>query len=249
MIVFERVTKRFGPLVAVDDVSLAVARGGTHVLVGSSGCGKSTILKLALGLLAPDAGTIRVDGRPAGPPTRAAVARQIGYVVQEGALYPHLTASRNVALPAEVQRWPRDRIAARVEALARMVRLDDATLGQYPRELSGGQRQRVGLMRALMLDPPILLMDEPLGALDPVVRADLQAQLKQIFADLGKTVILVTHDIREAVLFGTTITLMTRGRVVQQGTFAELARHPADPFVSEFIGAQAPPPEMRRYWP
>lgn len=249
MIVFERVTKRFGPVVAVDDVSLAVARGGTHVLVGSSGCGKSTILKLALGLLAPDAGTIRVDGTPVGPPTRAAVAHQIGYVVQEGALYPHLTASRNVALPAEVQRWPRDRIAARVEALARMVGLDDITLGQYPRELSGGQRQRVGLMRALMLDPPILLMDEPLGALDPVVRADLQAELKQIFSDLGKTVILVTHDIREAVLFGTTITLMTRGRVVQQGTFAELARHPADPFVSEFIGAQAPPPEMRRYWP
>lgn len=249
MIVFERVTKRFGPVLAVDDVSLAVVRGGTHVLVGSSGCGKSTILKLALGLLDPDAGTIRVDGTPVGPATRAAVARQIGYVVQEGALYPHLTASRNVALPAEVQRWPRDRIAARVEALARMVGLDDATLGQYPRDLSGGQRQRVGLMRALMLDPPILLMDEPLGALDPVVRADLQAQLKQIFADLGKTVILVTHDIREAVLFGTTITLMTRGRVVQQGTFAELARHPADPFVSEFIGAQAPPPEMRRYWP
>ncbi len=249
MIVFERVTKRFGPVVAVDDVSLAVARGGTHVLVGSSGCGKSTILKLALGLLAPDAGTIRVDGTPVGPPRRAAVARQIGYVVQEGALYPHLTASRNVALPAEVQRWPRDRIAARVEALARMVGLDDTTLGQYPRELSGGQRQRVGLMRALMLDPPILLMDEPLGALDPVVRADLQAQLKQIFADLGKTVILVTHDIREAVLLGTTITLMTRGHVVQQGTFAELARHPADPFVSKFISAQAPPPEMRRSWP
>lgn len=249
MIVFERVTKRFGPVVAVDDVSLAVAPGSTHVLVGSSGCGKSTLLKLALGLLAPDAGTIRVDGTPVGPPTRAAVARQIGYVVQEGALYPHLTASRNVALPAEVQRWPRDRIAARIKALARMVGLDDATLGQYPRELSGGQRQRVGLMRALVLDPPILLMDEPLGALDPVVRADLQAQLKQIFADLGKTVILVTHDIREAVLFGTTITLMTRGHVVQQGTFAELARHPADPFVSEFIGAQAPPPEMRRYWP
>ena len=249
MIVFERVTRRFGPVVAVDDVSLAVARGSTHVLVGSSGCGKSTILKLALGLLAPDAGTIRVDGTPVGPPTRAAVARQIGYVVQEGALYPHLAASRNVALPAEVQRWPRDRIAARVEALARMVGLDDATLGRYPRELSGGQRQRVGLMRALMLDPPMLLMDEPLGALDPVVRADLQAQLKQIFADLGKTVILVTHDIREAVLFGTTITLMTRGRVVQQGTFADLASYPADPFVSEFIGAQAPPPEMRRYWP
>ncbi len=246
MIVFERVSKRFGPVVAVDDVSLSVARGSTHVLVGSSGCGKSTLLKLALGLLLPDAGTVRVDGAPADPPARAAVAQRIGYVVQEGALYPHLTAARNVTLPAEVQRWPRARATARVEALARMVGLDDATLGRYPRELSGGQRQRVGLMRALMLDPPILLLDEPLGALDPIVRADLQTQLKRIFADLGKTVILVTHDIREAVLFGTTLTLMTRGRVVQQGTFAELAGHPADPFVSEFIGAQAPPPEMRR---
>lgn len=247
MIVFERVTKRFGPVVAVDDVSLTVAKGGTHVLLGSSGCGKSTILRLVLGLLTPDAGTVRVDGTPVAPGTSGAVARRIGYVVQEGALYPHLTAFRNVTLPAEVQGWPRERTAERVAALSRMVGLDDATLAQYPRELSGGQRQRVGLMRALMLDPSILLLDEPLGALDPIVRADLQAQLTRIFADLGKTVILVTHDIREAVLFGATITLMTRGRVVQQGTFAELAGRPAEPFVTEFIGAQAPPPEMRRY--
>ena len=248
MIVFDRVTKHFDGVTAVDDVSLTVPGGSTHVLVGSSGCGKSTLLKLALGLLAADGGTIRIDGTTVGPSTRSAVARQIGYVVQEGALYPHLTAARNVMLPAEVHRWPTERIAARVEALARMVGLDDPTLGKYPRELSGGQRQRVGLMRALMLDPPILLMDEPLGALDPVVRADLQTQLKQIFAELGKTVILVTHDIREAVVLGSTITLMTRGRIVQQGTFAELALRPADPFVAEFIGAQAPPPEMREYW-
>jgi osmoprotectant transport system ATP-binding protein len=135
-----------------------------------------------------------------------------------------------------------------VRALADLTGFDEAMLRRYPAELSGGQRQRVGLMRALVLDPPLLLLDEPLGALDPIVRADLQGELRRLFGALGKTVLMVTHDVREAVLFGSTITLLRGGRVVQQGTFGELARKPAEPFVTEFLGAQAPPPELREYF-
>jgi osmoprotectant transport system ATP-binding protein len=214
------------------------------VLLGSSGCGKSTILRLILGLVRPDAGTVTVDGVVVAPDTRAGVTAQIGYVVQAGGLFPHLTAARNVTLPAEARRWPPERIRPRLAELAAMVGFDAATLARRPAELSGGQRQRVSLMRALMLDPPVLLLDEPLGALDPVVRADLQSQLREIFAGLGKTVVMVTHDVGEAARFGTAISLMTRGRVVQQGTFEDLARRPADPFVAEFLRAQAPPPEL-----
>ncbi len=241
------VTKTFGPRLAVDKVSLSVEPATTHVLLGSSGSGKSTILRLVLGLLAPDSGEILVNGRPVGEVPRAALATKIGYVVQDGALYPHLTAARNVTLPARAQRWPEARTAERLRHLAELVGLDDALLQLFPSQLSGGQRQRVGLMRALMLDPPVLLLDEPLGALDPIVRADLQAQLRTIFRALAKTVLLVTHDLREAFLLGTTITLMTRGRVVQQGTFADLLERPADAFVTEFMSAQTPPPEMRAY--
>jgi osmoprotectant transport system ATP-binding protein len=241
------VSKHFGSVPAVQDVSLTVPRGTTHVLLGSSGCGKSTILRLILGLAWPDAGSVAVEGVVVNPDTRAIVVAQIGYVVQSGGLFPHLTAARNVTLPAEVRHWPLERTRSRLTELAAMVGFDAPTLGRLPGELSGGQRQRVSLMRALMLDPPVLLLDEPLGALDPVVRADLQMQLRAIFSHLGKTVVMVTHDVAEAVLFGATISLMTQGRVVQQGSFEELARRPAEPFVTEFLTAQAPPPEMAAY--
>jgi osmoprotectant transport system ATP-binding protein len=242
------VTKRFGGgAPAVEDVSLTAPRGTTHVLLGSSGCGKSTILRLVLGVILPDAGTVSVDGVTVTPETRARVVDQIGYVVQTGGLFPHLTAARNVTLPAEARRWPAERMRTRLAELAALVGFDAAILARHPGELSGGQRQRVSLMRALMLDPPVLLLDEPLGALDPVVRADLQRELREIFSRLGKTVVMVTHDVAEAALFGTTIGVMTRGRIVQQGRFEDLARHPADPFVSEFLVAQAPPPEIAAY--
>ena len=247
MIELTSVSKRFGAVPAVQDVSLSVPRGTTHVLLGSSGCGKSTILRLILGLAWPDAGTVAVDGVVVTAETRASVVAQIGYVVQAGGLFPHLTAARNVTLPAEARHWPPERIRPRLGDLAAMVGFDAPTLARLPGELSGGQRQRVSLMRALMLDPPVLLLDEPLGALDPVVRADLQTQLREIFAALGKTVVMVTHDVAEAVLFGATISLMTEGRVVQQGSFADLASRPAEPFVTEFLSAQAPPPEMAAY--
>ncbi|HKW91306.1 MAG TPA: ATP-binding cassette domain-containing protein [Methylomirabilota bacterium] len=238
MLALREVTKRFGATLALDAVSIEVRSGDTHVLLGSSGSGKSTVLRLILGLTAPDAGTVLVDGQPVVAATRDGLVARMGYVVQDGGLYPHLTCFDNAALAAEAARWPRARIADRVAELADMAGLDAAMLQRYPRELSGGQRQRVGLMRALMLDPPILLLDEPLGALDPIVRAELQEQLGRLFAGLAKTVVLVTHDIREAARLGRTITLMTAGRVVQQGTFADLAERPASPFVTQFLTAQ-----------
>ena len=247
MIQLEGVTKAFGEKVAIDDLSTRFERGRTHVLLGSSGCGKSTILRLILGLLTPERGVVRVDGQPVEAGSRRALLKKMGYVVQEGGLYPHLTARRNVTLAAEAQKWSAERVEPRVEELARLVGLDDAMLRRHPDELSGGQRQRVSLMRALLLDPPILLLDEPLGSLDPIVRADLQQQLKEIFTPMGKTVILVTHDIGEAAFFGHSITLMTAGRIVQQGTFADLTQKPATDFVTTFLMAQKPPPAMREY--
>jgi osmoprotectant transport system ATP-binding protein len=247
MIAVRRVSKRYGGSVALEDVSLEVAPGTTHVLLGSSGSGKSTLLRVILGLVAPDTGEAIVDGVTVSPVTRRQLVGRIGYVVQEGGLYPHLTVADNVGLPAEAVGWPRPRGAARVRELADLVGFDEAMLRRYPAELSGGQRQRVGLMRALVLDPPWLLLDEPLGALDPIVRADLQAELGRLFARLGKTVLLVTHDVREAVVLGSTITLMRAGRVVQHGRFADLARAPAEPFVTEFLNAQAPPAELRAH--
>ncbi len=245
MIELENVTKSFGRQRAVDRVTSRFEPGRTHVLLGSSGCGKSTILRLILGLLRPDSGEIRVDGVLMGPATRSKLLGKMGYVVQEGGLYPHLTACQNVTLGAEAQRWPPEQTRERVQVLAEMVGFHDGILGRFPNELSGGQRQRVGLMRALMLDPPLLLLDEPLAALDPLVRSDLQKQLKEIFIALSKTVLLVTHDIREAVILGETITLMTAGRVVQQGTFSDLAHRPSTAFVTEFLNAQKPPPEIQ----
>jgi osmoprotectant transport system ATP-binding protein len=238
VIALRDVTKRFGATAALDRVSIDVVAGTTHVLLGSSGSGKSTVLRLILGIATPDEGVVLVDGTPVNGSTRAELVKRMGYVVQDGGLYPHLTAFANVGLGAEAQGWSQGRMKARVAKLAAMAGIDEAMLGRYPRELSGGQRQRVGLMRALMLDPPILLLDEPLGALDPIVRAELQSQLGRLFAELRKTVVLVTHDIREAALLGRTITLMTAGRTVQQGTFADLVERPATPFVTQFLTAQ-----------
>ena len=246
MIALREVTKRFGATAALDAVSLEVPEATTHVLLGSSGSGKSTVLRVILGLTIPDGGEVSVDGTAVDRSTRDRLVARMGYVVQDGGLYPHLTAADNVALAAEAHGWPRDRIAARLHTLTELTGLDGAMLGRYPRQLSGGQRQRVGLMRALMLDPPILLLDEPLGALDPIVRVELQEQLGRLVADLKKTVVMVTHDVREAARLGHTITLLTAGRVVQQGTYADLAERPASPFVTQFLTAQAAPAPSSR---
>jgi osmoprotectant transport system ATP-binding protein len=221
----------------VGPVTLAVARGSTVALLGPSGAGKSTLLRLLLGLLAPDAGRVCLGGEPIGPADHA-LRRRIGYVVQGGGLFPHLTARENVALVARHLRWSSGRVHRRVRELAALARLDEAALARYPTQLSGGQAQRVGLMRALLLDPALLLLDEPLGALDPLTRADLQGDLRDAFAALGKTVVLVTHDLAEAVFFAQRLVLMRDGHVVQDGSLRELLRAPADPFVTRFLHAQ-----------
>jgi osmoprotectant transport system ATP-binding protein len=231
------VAKRFGPFASVGPVDLPVARGETLALIGPSGSGKSTLLRIALGLLPPDAGEVRLLGEPLRRDDPAA-RRRLGYVVQGGGLFPHLTAAANASLVARFLGWEERRIAARLDELAALARLPPDSLGRFPSELSGGQAQRVSLVRALFLDPDLLLLDEPLGALDPLTRADLQDDLRRAFADLGKTVVLVTHDLAEAAFFARRLVLLREGRVAQEGTLEDLARRPADPFVARFVRAQ-----------
>ena len=238
MIHFDAVTKSFADIRAVDTVSLQISAGERVALIGPSGCGKSTLLSLLVGLVVPDAGQIRINGHALSRQNVIAARRRIGYMIQDGGLFPHLTARRNITLMADELGWPEARKVGRLEALAALTRLPQAMLDRYPAELSGGQRQRVALMRALMLDPDPIILDEPLGALDPLIRADLQDELKEIFAQLGKTVLLVTHDLGEAAFLADRIVLMNQGRVVQDGSFADLVTHPADGFVTKFVRAQ-----------
>lgn len=246
MINVREVSKAFGPNRVLDGVSVAVPAGRTTVLLGPSGGGKSTLLRVMNGLVVPDAGEVSFGGRPLIPGHSRAIRHQMGYVVQDGGLFPHLSAAGNVALLASHLGWVRDRIQARLTELADLARLPAALLARYPAELSGGQRQRVGLMRALMLDPAVLLMDEPLGALDPITRAQLQHDLRDIFRALHKTVVLVTHDLAEAAYFADDVVLLAGGRVEQQGPMRDLIRSPATAFVTEFVRAQREPLEALR---
>jgi osmoprotectant transport system ATP-binding protein len=238
MIEFRRVSKRFDRVAALRDIDLTIAAGQTTVLIGPSGCGKSTLLRLINGLIRADEGEIVFEDQPLTEETVRAARLKIGYVIQDGGLFPHLTARRNVSLMAEHLGWPRDRIDQRITELSEFVRLPAAAINRFPAELSGGQQQRVSLMRALMLDPDVLLLDEPLGALDPMIRASLQTELRDIFRTLGKTAVMVTHDLAEAGFFGHTIVLLRAGQVIQTGPFQDLLREPADDFVSEFVSAQ-----------
>jgi osmoprotectant transport system ATP-binding protein len=235
------ISKNYNGAPALAPTDLSVAEAHTTVLIGPSGCGKSTLLRLIAGLIRPDGGHITVDGVPLAPENLMALRHRMGYVIQEGGLFPHLTARRNVALMAQHLGWDAARIEERLQELAELVRLAPSLIERYPAELSGGQRQRASLMRALMLDPPLLLLDEPLGALDPMIRYELQQELRAIFEKLAKTVVMVTHDIAEAAFFGHTLVLMREGRIVQQGGIQELARSPAEPFVADFITAQRGP--------
>jgi len=230
--------KTYGEHRALHPVDLAIEPGRTTVLIGPSGSGKSTVLRLMIGLVRPDAGVVRFDGRPVEPETVVELRRRMGYVIQEGGLFPHLTARRNVTLLPGYLGWESPRREQRVEELAELTRMPLELLDRHPVQLSGGQRQRVSLMRALALDPEVLLLDEPLGALDPMIRADLQDDLRRIFRSLGKTVVLVTHDLAEAAHFADRIVLLRQGRVVQEGTLEDLVERPASEFVGEFITAQ-----------
>jgi len=208
----------------LQDLNLTVQRGETLVLLGRSGSGKTTTLKLINHLLKPSSGEIHVAGRALGEWDVIRLRRMIGYVIQEVGLFPHFTIEKNIGLVPKVENWPRDRIRQRVEELLHLVGLDQQIADRYPRELSGGQRQRVGVARALAADPPILLMDEPFGALDPLTRAQLQREFLDLEARLRKTVVFVTHDLNEALLVGTRIALLEAGRLVTLNTREEFVR-------------------------
>jgi osmoprotectant transport system ATP-binding protein len=238
MLELHGVSKTYRRSVALESLDLSVPAGQTTVLLGPSGCGKSTILRVLLGLIQPDSGHVSFAGVAVDPNNMLALRHRIGYVVQDGGLFPHLTARENVTLLARYLHWQPDRIKDRLSVLLTLTDFPSDGLDRYPIQLSGGQRQRVGLMRALMLDPEVLLLDEPLGALDPLVRADLQNDLRRIFQSLSKTVVLVTHDLHEACFFGDQIVLLRDGRIVQRGRFRELVEQPADEFVTRFIQAQ-----------
>jgi osmoprotectant transport system ATP-binding protein len=234
----QEASKCYDGVPALQQVSLTIAAGRTAALIGPSGCGKSTLLRLMNGLLLPDSGTIYFMGDAVTRNNASVLRRHMGYVIQEGGLFPHLTAHGNISLMASFLGWPRRRLEQRVAELAELTRFPTAALDRYPTQRSGGQCQRVALMRALMLDPQVLLLDEPLGALDPMIRYELQTDLKIIFQTLCKTVVLVTHDLAEAGHFSDNVVLLRNGRIEQQGPMRLLIEAPATSFVKQFVNAQ-----------
>src|SRR5712691_8607251 len=238
LVKFEDVSKRYGDAIALYPTNLSIESGKTTVLIGPSGCGKSTLLRLIIRLIEPDSGSIEFNGEAITDENINVLRRRIGYVIQEGGLFPHLTARANVLLMARHIGNPQEETHNRLLELSELTRFSEKLLPRYPVELSGGQRQRVSLMRALMLSPELLLLDEPLGALDPLVRSALQKDLREIFAQLQQSAILVTHDMAEAAFLGDEIVLMNEGRIVQRGSIVDLREKPANNFVTEFLNAQ-----------
>jgi len=234
----KNISKSFNSSLVLKEFSFEFSRGETAVLIGPSGCGKSTLLRLIVGLMKQDSGTITIDNDLLSDSNLSSIRKRMGYVIQDGGLFPHLTARENLSLMPIYTGWNNDKISNRINELTRLTSFPDDGLGRYPAELSGGQKQRVSLMRALMLNPEFLFFDEPLGALDPLIRFDLQNDLKEIFKSLKKTVILVTHDLNEAVFFGDIILLMKEGSLIQQGTIADFFNSPAEPFVTKFVKSQ-----------
>jgi osmoprotectant transport system ATP-binding protein len=223
---------------AIDHLDLAVAEGEVCVLIGPSGCGKTTTMRMINRLIEPDSGTIEVGGRDVTHMDAVALRRGIGYVIQQVGLFPHMTIGGNVATVPRLLGWDDARTARRVDELLGLVGLDPGSFrDRYPRELSGGQRQRAGVARALAADPPVLLMDEPFGAIDPITRTRLQDEFLKIQRQLRKTVVFVTHDVDEAIKVGDRIALLRDGRLVQHAAPAVMLAHPADAFVEDFVGA------------
>ena len=237
MIAIEGLTKIYDSVTAVDDVSLVVEAGALTVVVGASGSGKSTLLRMVNRLVEPSSGRVRIDGRDAAELPVHELRRGIGYAIQNHGLFPHRTVAQNIATVPTLLGWARSRIDARVEDLLNLFQLEPATYaGRYPHELSGGQQQRVGVARALAAEPKLLLMDEPFGALDPLIRAKAQDDLKAIQRQLSTTILLVTHDMEEAIRLGDRIAVMDGGKLLQYAPPAEILVHPATAYVGELIG-------------
>lgn len=239
MITLEHVTKRYAKtgVVAVNDVSLHVPEGVTVALIGPSGCGKTTTMRMINRLVDPTSGDILVNGENVTQVDPVLLRRHIGYVIQQVGLFPHMTIAQNIASVPKLLKWNPARIAQRTDELLHLVGLEPALmLDRYPTQLSGGQRQRVGVARALAADPPVLLMDEPFGALDPVARALLQTEFREILKRVRKTVVLVTHDLDEAARLSDRIAIMNAGRIVQYDTPNAVLSQPADAFVENFVG-------------
>lgn len=240
LVVFENVTKKFGrDVLAVDGLTLEVDEGEIVVLIGPSGCGKTTTLRMVNRLEEPTGGRILVQGKDIADVNRVQLRRNMGYVIQEIALFPHMTVEENICVVPSLQGWSRDEKRRRADELLELVAMDpDEYRDRYPRELSGGQQQRIGVLRALAVNPDILLMDEPFGALDPLTREQLQDELKNLQEQVQKTIIFVTHDMDEAIKLADRIVMMRDGRVVQVDSPDEMLRNPADSFVREFIGKE-----------
>ena len=237
MIEFQQVSKAYDGAKVIDDLSLTIARGEFAVLIGASGSGKSTTLKMINRLIEHDSGRILIAGEQIRSFKPEELRRRMGYAIQSTGLFPHWTVEQNIATVPELLKWKPARIRERVTELLELLGLEPAHFRtRYPQQLSGGQQQRVGVARALAADPEVLLMDEPFGALDPITRASLQAELARIHRLSGKTIVLVTHDIDEALRLATRIVMLDHGRIVQAGTPAELLAQPAHALVADFIG-------------
>ncbi|MGM0459184.1 MAG: ATP-binding cassette domain-containing protein [Bacteroidota bacterium] len=228
---------------ALNGVSLTVPKGKTLSLIGPSGCGKSTLLRIIMGLLQADSGDVIVNSREVRSRNLLEIRRQMGYVIQSGGLFPHLSARENLTLVTGYLGWSSDKENERISELCRLTNIREEMLQRKPGLLSGGQAQRISLMRALMLDPEIILLDEPLGSIDPLVRYELQNDLRSIFRKLNKTVLLITHDLGEAAFLGDLIVLMKEGDIVQKGPIEKIIREPANDFVRSFVHAQRSPLE------
>ena len=238
MIELDHVTKRYGAHDSVTDVSFTVEKGGFCAIVGPSGSGKSTTLRMINRLIEPSAGSIRINGEDIAALPIEALRRRIGYAIQSVGLFPHWTIADNIATVPRLLKWPEERVQQRVDELLALLQLDAAARTKFPHQLSGGQQQRVGVARALAAHPTVLLMDEPFGALDPVTRAELQAEMRRIHEETRTTIVFVTHDMDEAVNLASRIALIDAGRLVQAGTPLELLTRPANDFVRGFVGSK-----------
>jgi osmoprotectant transport system ATP-binding protein len=237
MIKLENVTKSYGGITAVNDLTMEVKEGEFAVLLGPSGCGKTTTLKMINRLITPTSGMIYVEEQDISGLNPIELRRRMGYVIQRIGLLPHMMVSDNIALVPHLKGWPKDKRMTRADELLDMVGLDPGTYrDKYPHQLSGGERQRVGVARALAVDPPILLMDEPFGALDPITRLQLQDEFLKLEEQVKKTVVFVTHDMDEAVRLADRIAIMNAGQLHQYATPLEILRYPADDFVAQFMG-------------